>query len=209
MTTNVAASKRGVAILVEVNMMAVTELKAELTKITGGNYSYTEFVIQCAAQALTEFKAVNASSVDGRIIEQDVVNIGVAISLTHGMVVPVIKNAQQKSLRAIRHDILNFAKKAHDGNLLPDDLSGGTFSVANLGMFGVDQFTPELPGGESASLGMCRIVKRPVAVNDEIVVQPMMNLCLSFDPAVIDGVTAAKFMARIRELMEQPLLLMA
>jgi len=209
MTANITMPQRSLSIMVEVNMAAAKELKAELTKITGGSYSFTEFVIKCSAQALTEFKVMNASFIDGQIIEHERVNIGVAIALPRGFAAPVIKDAQQKSLHAIRHDILTLAKKAHEGKLLPDEISGGTFSVANLGMFGVDQFTPGIHPPESAIIGICRIVKRPVVIDDAVIVQPMMNLCLSFDPQLIDSTVAAKFMSRVRELLEQPLMLLA
>lgn len=209
MTTNVLAPRQCLTITVEVNMAAAKKLKTELTKITGGSYSFTEFVIRCAAQALTEFRVVNSSMIDGKVIEHDIINIGVAIALPRGFSVPVIKDVQRKSLHAIRHDILTLAKKVHEGKLLPDEISGGTFSVANLGMFGVDQISLNVHSPESAILGICRIVDRQVVIDDAVMIQPMMNLCLSFDPQLIDSTVAAKFMSRIRELLEQPLMLLA
>ncbi|MHC1745898.1 MAG: 2-oxo acid dehydrogenase subunit E2 [Negativicutes bacterium] len=209
MTTNVPVPQQSLTITVEVNMAAAKELKAELAKITGGSYSFTEFIVRCAAQALTEFRVVNSSLIDGQVIEHDTVNIGVAIALPRGFSVPVIKDVQRKSLQAIRHDILTLAKKVHEGKLLPDETSGGTFSVANLGMFGVDQMTLNVHSPESAILGICRIVNRQVVIDDAVMIQPMMNLCLSFDPQLIDSTVAAKFMSRVRELLEQPLMLLA
>ncbi len=209
MTTSPLLPQRSLTITVEVNMAAAKELKSELTKVTGGSFSYTEFVIKCATKALAEFGVLNASIIDGQVVEHKTINIGVAIALPRGFITPVIKNAQQKSLQAIRHDILTLARKAHEGKLLPDELEGATFSVANLGMFGVDLFTPGIYLPESAIIGICRIVKRPVVVDDAVAVQPVMNLCLSFDPHVINSAVAAQFIARVREFLEKPLMMLS
>jgi pyruvate dehydrogenase E2 component (dihydrolipoamide acetyltransferase) len=191
----------------EVDMTAASELKTALSAATGTKYSFTEIIVRCCAQALVEFKAVNASLVNGQIYRHEAVNIGVAVALDDGLIVPVIRNAAQKSINALHDDIQVLGAKARQGQLGPDDVSGGTFTVSNLGMFGVDEFTPIINQPESAILGVCRVVDRPVSVGGAVKIKPMMNLCLSCDHRLIDGAVAARFMARIRQLLEQPLLL--
>lgn len=192
---------------VEVDMSAATDLKNILSKASGQKVSFTEIIIKCASLALTEYKTVNASLIAGRIYTHEVVNVGVAVALDDGLIVPVIKNAAYKTVKALRDEISKLSQKARQGTLTPDEVESGTFTVTNLGMFGVDQFTPIINQPESAILGVCRIVERPVVVEGAIVIRPMMNLCLSFDHRLIDGAVGAKFLARLRQLLEQPLLL--
>lgn len=193
----------------EVDMTAVTELKRKLTEATGTKLSFTDFIVKCAAQVLTEYKIMNSSIIDGNILEHDAVNIGIAVAVDNGLIVPVVKNAAQKSLRAIREDIVLLGTKARQGGLMPDELTGGTFTVSNLGMYGVDSFTPIINQPESAILGVCKIVKKPVVVNDEIVIRPMTMLCIGADHRLIDGAVAAQFLRRMKELLENPLMLLA
>ncbi len=196
-----------VNLTVEIDMTAAGRLKDTLAA-SGAKASFTEIIVKCAAKALGEFPMVNASLVNGAIVQHDSVNIGVAVALENGLIVPVVKNAAGKTVGQIREDIASLSAKARQGQLGPDDYSGGTFTVTNLGMFGTDHFTPIINPPESAILGVCRVVKRPVVIGDEIVVRPMANLCLSFDHRLVDGALAAKFMSRIRSLMEEPLLLL-
>lgn len=196
-----------VAMTYEVNMTAARALKASLSAATNTKFSYTEIIVRCTAQALTEFAAVNASLIDGRIYRHEAINIGVAVALDDGLIVPVVRNAGQKTIAALRNDIQALGAKARAGGLGPDDVVGGTFTVSNLGMYGVDNFTPIINQPEAAILGVCRIVERPVAEDGAVTTAPMMNLCLSFDHRLIDGAVAAQFMARIRQLLEAPLLL--
>ncbi|MDR7865820.1 MAG: dihydrolipoamide acetyltransferase family protein [Sporomusaceae bacterium] len=197
-----------VNLTVEVDMTAAGRLKDTLAAV-GAKASFTEIIVKCAAKALGEFPMVNASLINGAIVQHDSVNIGVAVALENGLIVPVIKNAAAKTVGQIREDIASLSAKARQGQLGPDDYSGGTFTVTNLGMFGTDHFTPIINPPESAILGVCRIVKRPVVIGDEIVVRPMANLCLSFDHRLVDGALAAKFMSRMRALLEEPLLLLS
>jgi pyruvate dehydrogenase E2 component (dihydrolipoamide acetyltransferase) len=197
-----------VNLTVEVDMTEANVLKNKMTQATGNKFSYTEIIAKCAAHALGEFKTVNASLIDGKIYYHEYIHIGVAVALDNGLIVPVVKNAEQKSLTALREDIRTLSEKARRGKLLPDDIAGGTFTITNLGMFGVDHFTPIINQPESAILGVCRVVPRPVVENGNIEIRPMMNLCLSFDHRLVDGSVAAQFMARMRQLLEQPLLLL-
>ena len=197
-----------VNLTVEVDMTEACDLKNKMTQASGNKFSFTEIIVKCAAHALGEFKTVNASLIDGKIYYHECAHIGVAVALDNGLIVPVVKNAPQKSLAALREEIRSLSEKARRGELLPDDVRGGTFTITNLGMFGIDHFSPIINQPESAILGVCRVVERPVVQNGKIEIRPMMNLCLSFDHRLIDGAVAAQFMARMRQLLEQPLLLL-
>ncbi len=192
----------------EIDMTAAGDLKEKLTSASGIKISYTDIVLKCAAQALDEFPILNSSLVESKIITHQQINIGIAVALENGLIVPVIKNINHKTIISIRKEIISLAKRAHDGILGRDEISGGSFTVTNLGMFGVDHFTPIINYPESSILGVCRIVKRPVVINDVVEIRPLMNLCLSFDHRLIDGAVGAQFLARLRQLMEQPLLLL-
>ncbi len=197
-----------VHLTVELDMSRVIDLKDQLTKASGQKASVTEIIIKCAAQVLTEISVVNASIIDNRIIYHDSVNMGVAVALDDGLIVPVIRRAEGLSLREIRSAVVDMGTRARAGKLLPDEISGGTFTVTNLGMFGTDHFTPIINPPESAILAVCRTVEKPVVENGQIVVRPMCNFVLGFDHRLIDGAVGAKFMARFRDLMENPLLLL-
>jgi pyruvate dehydrogenase E2 component (dihydrolipoamide acetyltransferase) len=192
----------------EVDMSAASDLKEKLTQAFGVKISFTDIIVKCAAHALSEFDLVNSSLINGKIVRHDTINVGIAVALENGLIVPVIKNANHKPIKAVREEIAALSAKARSGGLAQDEISGGTFTVTNLGMFGVDHFTPIINQPESAILGVCRIVDRPVVHNAAVVVRPMMNLCLSFDHRLIDGAVGAQFLARVRQLMEQPLLLL-
>ncbi|MFK5927341.1 MAG: dihydrolipoamide acetyltransferase family protein [Desulfuromusa sp.] len=192
----------------EVDMTAAGDLKEKLTGASGIKISYTDIILKCSAQALYEFPILNSSLVESKIISHQQINIGIAVALDDGLIVPVLKNANHKTIVSIRNEINLLAKRAHDGVLDRDEISGGTFTVTNLGMFGVDHFTPIINYPESSILGVCRIVKRPVVINDVVEIRPLMNLCLSFDHRLVDGAIGAQFLARLRQLMEQPLLLL-
>lgn len=192
----------------EVDMSAASDLKEKLTGASGVKISYTDIILKCAAQALKEFPILNSSLVESKIISHQQINIGIAVALEDGLIVPVLRNANHKTIVSIRNEIDLLAKRARDGVLGRDEISGGTFTVTNLGMFGVDHFTPIINYPESSILGVCRIVKRPVVIDDVVEIRPIMNLCLSFDHRLVDGAIGAQFLARLRQLMEQPLLLL-
>ena len=196
-----------VHLTVEVDMTATLTLKDQMSQITGQKASVTEIVVKCAAQLLKEFPIVNSSMIENRIINHGNVNVGIAVALENGLIVPVIRNTDQKSLRELREEIVSLGSRAKIGQLTPDEITGGTFTVTNLGMFGTDHFTPVINPPESAILGVCRVVERPVVVDGEVVIRPMSNFILGFDHRLIDGAVGAKFMARFRELIENPTLL--
>ncbi len=192
---------------VEVDMLEATSLKDKLAKL-GTKLSFTELIVKCTAKALGEFPMVNNAFVDGGLVVNQAINIGIAVALDNGLIVPVVRNADRKTLAELRAEIAELAAKARQGKLLPDDYSGGTFTISNLGMYGVDHFTPIINPPESAIFGVCRTVPRPVVIDGAVVIRPMMNLCLGYNHRIIDGALAGKFMARVRELLEQPMLLL-
>lgn len=191
----------------EVDMTEASALRASLSAIEKKKISFTEIIVKCAARALSEHKTLNASFIDGKSYLHESVNVGIAVALDNGLIVPVIRNAPHKSVGALHDEIAELGQKARQGTLKQEEYQGGTFTVTNLGMFGVDHFTPIINQPESAILGVCRVVERAVVVDGAIVIRPMMNLCLSFDHRMIDGAVGAKFLKRIRQLLEQPLLL--
>ncbi len=147
---------------------------------------------------------MNASLHGDKIVIPDAVNIGIATSIEGGLMVPVVKNAQEKSLVEISKEIKGLAERARTGKATSDDVSGGTFTVTNLGVYGIDSFTPVITPGQSAILGVCRIVEKPVIVDGGIKIRSMMNLCLSFDHRVMDGAPAAEYLALLRGMLESP-----
>ena len=197
-----------VHLTVEVDMTAALALKDQLSKASGQKASVTEIIIKCAAQVLGENPVVNASIIGNQIVYHESVNMGVAVSLDDGLIVPVIRKAETKSLREIRAAVVDLGARARSNKLQPDEISGGTFTVTNLGMFGTDHFTPIINPPESAILAVCRTVEKPVVVGGQVVIRPMCNFVLGFDHRLIDGAVGAKFMARFRELIENPLLLL-
>lgn len=192
----------------EVDMTAAAAMKKRLAHLTGGNISYTDIIVKCAAQALADFPMLNSSLIDGNIVSHGEVHIGIAVALEKGLTVPVVRNANHKTIARLREEIADLSAKARNGELSAADLSGGTFTVTNLGMFGVDHFTPIINPPQSAILGVCRIVDRPVVQDGAVTVRPLMNLCLSFDHRLVDGSVGAQFLARLRLLLEEPLLLL-
>ena len=197
-----------VHLTVEVDMTQAMALKDQLAKASGQKASVTEIVIKCAAQVLGEIPVVNASILSNQIVYHESVNMGVAVSLDDGLIVPVIRKTETKSLREIRAAVVDLGARARSNKLQPDEISGGTFTVTNLGMFGTDHFTPIINPPESAILAVCRTVDKPVVVGGQVVIRPMCNFVLGFDHRLIDGAVGAKFMARFRELIENPLLLL-
>ncbi len=191
----------------KVDMTEALELKNKMTNASDTGYSFTEIIVKAVAMALEEHTEINRSLINQQIYQHNTVNIGIAVALNNGLTVPVVKNAQNKSISILRDEISILSEKARKGELTPEEISGGTFTVSNLGMYGVHHFTPIINPPESAILGVCRIISEPVVAENEIQIRPMLNLCLSFDHRLIDGAVAAVFMKKIKYLLEQPYLL--
>ena len=192
----------------QVDMSAANELKQRLATVKKEKMSFTELVVRACAQALLEFPTVNSALIDGRLFSHTSVNIGVAVAIDNGLVVPVVRDAATKNLTTLRAEIAALGTQARAGNLSPDAMTGGTFTVTNLGMFGVDHFTPVINPPEAAILGVCRVIEKPIVLAGQVVIRPMMNLCLSFDHRLVDGATGALFLGRVKALLEEPLLML-
>ena len=192
----------------EVDMGAVMALRAEykdqFEKNHGVRLGFMGFFINAAIQALKEFPAVNAEIHGTDIIYKNFYNIGVAVGTPQGLVVPVLKDAQDMSLSQLEGTVAEFGRRARDGKLGPADMAGGTFTISNGGVYGSLMSTPILNTPQSGILGMHKIQKRPVAVGDKIEIRPMMYLALSYDHRIIDGREAVSFLVRIKELIEDP-----
>jgi 2-oxoglutarate dehydrogenase E2 component (dihydrolipoamide succinyltransferase) len=160
--------------------------------------------VQAAIQALREFPAVNAEIDGDDIIYKNYYNIGVAVGTPQGLVVPVVKDAGAMDLAATEQAIADFGARAREGKIAPDEMAGGSFTISNGGVYGSLMSTPILNPPQSAILGMHKIDKRPVVVDDKIVIRPMMYLALSYDHRIIDGREAVSFLKRIRDVVEDP-----
>lgn len=198
---------------VEAHMTEAVHLREELmdriVSETGQRLSYTALLVKVVAQTLKRHPLANAEFVDGRIKIHRAVNVGVAVGVEEGLLVPVIRAADTKSLADITLGLKAFQEKAASLRFTPEELSGGTFTISNLGMFGIDQFSAIINVPQSAILAVGRIVNKPVGLEDgSIGLRPMMSLTLSVDHRVLDGVTGAKFLAEVKDLLENPYLLL-
>lgn len=189
---------------------------AELPKLRerfrsrGANVSYNDILVKICSTALREHPGANARLGDGQIEYLDRINIGLAVDTERGLLVPVIHNADRLTIPQIAAESARLVEAARDGRSMPDDLSGGTFTITNLGMFGVEGFTPVINLPECCILGAGKIVRKPVVCDEEdtVSVQPVMTISLVFDHRVIDGAPAARFLDRIAQLIQDPVLLL-
>ncbi len=192
----------------EVDMTAVMELRSQYKDSFEKNHDarlgFMGFFVKACIAGLREFPAVNAEINGNDIIYKDYYNIGVAVGTPQGLVVPVIKDAHDLSIAEIETAVAGYGLKARDGGLAPSDMSGGTFTISNGGVYGSLMSTPILNTPQSAILGMHKIQKRPIAVADEIVIRPMMYIALSYDHRIIDGREAVSFLVRVKESIEDP-----
>jgi pyruvate dehydrogenase E2 component (dihydrolipoamide acetyltransferase) len=176
----------------------------------GLQVSYNDILIRVTARALRDHPDANARMGDGRIEYLDRVNVGVAVDTSRGLLVPVVVDADERSIPDLAAETHRLIEAARSGEIGPDDLTGGTFTITNLGMLGVEAFTPVINLPECCILGVGRIVPKPVVVDDGVTIapRPMMSLSLAFDHRVIDGAPAARFLQRIVTLIEEPTLLL-
>jgi pyruvate dehydrogenase E2 component (dihydrolipoamide acetyltransferase) len=195
----------------EVDMTELRNLRKKLEASESSikqNISYTSFIVKAVVQALTRYPIINSSLVDDKIIVKKYFNIGVAVSRENGLIVIVLHNANQKSLIEISRSIKDKVDRARRNVLLPQDVTGGTFTITNVGMLGTIMNTPIINPPESAILGVGAIQKKPVVINDTIVIRSMMFLCLTYDHRIIDGTPAIRFLQEVRRLLEHPILLL-
>ena len=193
----------------EVDMSAIMSLRKqhqdEFTKThSGTRLGFMGFFVRASVEALKRFPLVNAS-IDGTdVVYHGYQDVGVAVSTERGLVVPVLRNAENMSIATIENSITDYAGKARDGKLTIDEMTGGTFTITNGGVYGSLLSTPIINPPQTAILGMHSIQQRPVAVNGQIEIRPMMNLALSYDHRLIDGKDAVQFLVTIKQLIEDP-----
>ena len=194
-----------------VDVTAMKALRAKLKdslKEQGIKLTYNHILMKVVAKALMEFPDVNASFADNMLTRHKHVNMGLAVAKGDGLIVPNVKNADSKSLAEIAKETEALIEATRSGKIDMKDMTGGTFTISSLGPYGVRSFSPIINQPELAILGVCDIVDTPIVCNGEIVIRPMMNLCLTADHRVVDGVMACKFMKRVVELLENPYLLL-
>jgi 2-oxoglutarate dehydrogenase E2 component (dihydrolipoamide succinyltransferase) len=180
------------------------EYKEQFEKKHGVKLGFMSFFVKACVVALQEIPAVNAEIDGNEIVYKNYVNMGVAVGTDKGLVVPVLKNAQDMGFAEIEKTIAGFGAKARDGALSIEDLQGGTFTISNGGVYGSLMSTPILNSPQSGILGMHKIQERPVAVNGEVVIRPMMYLALSYDHRIVDGKEAVTYLVRVKEGLENP-----
>ncbi|MCU1734803.1 MULTISPECIES: 2-oxoglutarate dehydrogenase complex dihydrolipoyllysine-residue succinyltransferase [unclassified Pseudomonas] len=193
----------------EVDMTEVMALRSKYKDLfekshNGVRLGFMSFFVKAATEALKRFPAVNASIDGSDIVYHGYADVGVAVSSDRGLVVPVLRNAELMSLAEIENGIATFGKKARDGKLSIDEMTGGTFTITNGGTFGSMMSTPIVNPPQAAILGMHNIIQRPMAINGQVVIRPMMYLALSYDHRLIDGKEAVTFLVTIKNLLEDP-----
>lgn len=198
-----------VTLVLEVDMSRASallaELRPEVQRTHGVKLTYTDILVKAVAQGLKEHPQCNAALIGDEIRIYADRNIGCAVDTERGLVVPVVRRADTKSLGQVAVELKGLIERCRAGKQTEDDLSGGTFTITNLGPFGIDVFDPILVPPQSCILGVCRIADKPVVVDGQVAVRPMMNLCLSVDHRVVDGAPAARFLQHLKELLEAPL----
>ena len=192
----------------EIDMTALMALRSDYRQdfetTHGIRLGFMGVFVLAAVQALREFPAVNAEIDGGDIIYKNYYNIGVAVGTPQGLVVPVVRDAGDMNLADIETNIGDFGARARNGKITPDEMAGGTFTISNGGVYGSLMSTPILNPPQSGILGMHKIEKRPIVVDDAIVIRPMMYLALSYDHRIIDGREAVSFLSRIKDMVEDP-----
>lgn len=192
----------------EVNMQPIKDLRAQykdhFEKAHGVRLGFMSIFVKAATEALKRFPDINASLDGDDVVYHGYCDVGIAVSSDRGLVVPVIRDAEHLSLAGIEGQIGEYAGRAKEGKLGMDDLTGGTFTITNGGVFGSLMSTPILNPPQSAILGMHSIQERPIALNGEVVIRPMMYIALSYDHRIVDGQGAVTFLKTIKELVEEP-----
>lgn len=197
---------------IEVEMTALQELreriKEEIERRLKIRITMTDLLVKVIASVLKAHPVMNSKFEEDQIHLMEEINIGVAIALEEGLIVPVIHQADKKSLSEISLSLRNLTQRAREGKLTLEDVEGGTFTLSNMGMLGIDQFNPIINPPQCSILGVGRTVEKPIAKGKEIVIKPMAWLTLSSDHRIVDGATAAQFLKDLKRLMEDPFLLL-
>jgi 2-oxoisovalerate dehydrogenase E2 component (dihydrolipoyl transacylase) len=195
-----------VTVWMEVDMSAVVSYrethKADFQEREGFSLTYVPLVLSVVVEALQAFPEINAVWDDGRIIRRKAINVGIAIALEDGLIVPVVKNADEKNITGLARAVNDIVERTRDSKLTPDDVSGGTFTLNNPGTLGSISSTPLLVQPQAGILSMEAIVKRPVVVDDMIAIRPIMNLSMSVDHRLLDGLAATRFLSDVKQRLE-------
>lgn len=195
-------------LMLDIDMDLLAAERQKINTSQGLKISFNDFVVKAVAMALKAHPEVNSSFLGDKIRTHHQVNIGVAVAVEEGLLVPVIRDADQKSLSAISQEVKNFATKAKEKKLQPKDWEGSTFTISNLGMMGIESFTSIINSPDGAILSVGAILKKPVVKNDQIVVGQIMKVTLACDHRVIDGAQGAAFLQTFKNYLEQPLLML-
>jgi len=192
----------------EVDMKPIMDIRAKYKKAFAEhhdvNLGFMSFFTKAVTEALNLFPAVNAQIEGDQMILHEYADIGIAVSSPKGLMVPVIRNAEQMTLAEIEKEIKRLAVRARDGKITPDEMTGGTFTITNGGVFGSMMSTPIINPPQSAILGMHNIIQRPVAIDGKVEIRPMMYLALSYDHRIIDGKESVSFLVKVKEMLENP-----
>lgn len=192
----------------EVNMQPIMDIRAKYKDIFkekhGVNLGFMSFFTKAVTTALSLYPTVNARIEGNEIVFHDYADIGIAVSSPKGLMVPVVRNAESMSLAEIEADIKRLAIRARDGKITIDEMTGGTFTITNGGVFGSMLSTPIINPPQSAILGMHNVVERPVAENGQVVIRPVMYVALSYDHRIIDGKESVSFLVKVKEMLENP-----
>jgi 2-oxoglutarate dehydrogenase E2 component (dihydrolipoamide succinyltransferase) len=192
----------------EVDMKPIMDIREKYKKqfadLHQVNLGFMSFFTKAVTEALNLFPAVNAQIDDKEVIFHDYADIGIAVSSPKGLMVPVVRNAEKMSLAEIEAEIKRLAIKAREGKITPDDMTGGTFTITNGGVFGSMLSTPIINPPQSAILGMHNVVERPVAINGKVEIRPIMYVALSYDHRIIDGKESVSFLVKVKEMLENP-----
>lgn len=192
----------------EVDMKPIMDLRTKykdnFSKFHEINLGFMSFFTKAVTEALNIFPAVNAQLDGQEVVYNNYADIGIAVSSPKGLMVPVVRNAEQMTLAEIEREIKRLAIKARDGKITPDDMTGGTFTITNGGVFGSMLSTPIINPPQSAILGMHNIVERPVAINGKVEIRPIMYVALSYDHRIIDGKESVGFLVKVKEMLENP-----
>jgi len=192
-----------------VDLSNLNRLKEEIKNTIENKVSLNDFILAGVTAALGKHPMLNASLEDDKIVVYKSINIGVAVGIENGLIVPVVKNAQDKKLSQIAEVTSSLIAKARAGKLIPDDYSGGTFTISNLGMYDIENFTAIINPPETAILAVSAAKKTPMVISDngqdQIAIRPVMKITLSVDHRIIDGIAAAKFLRELKDLLENPI----
>jgi 2-oxoisovalerate dehydrogenase E2 component (dihydrolipoyl transacylase) len=196
-----------VTVWMEVDMSAVVAYreahKAAFAGREGFSLTYVPLVLSVVVQALRAFPEINAVWDNGRIIRRKAINVGIAVALEDGLIVPVVKHADEKNITGLARAVNDLVERARDGKLTPDDVGGGTFTLNNPGTLGSISSTPLLVQPQAGILSMEAIVKRPVVIDDMIAIRPIMNLSMSVDHRLLDGLAATRFLSDVKQRLER------